>query len=170
MNAWMYARMIAMYGSCVCECYLFIMKSSINNLNNNTYSMQFCNIADHRIDCGIVDWKTVAISAILSISKLIEKPQQLSCATLLEKVVFNYIYLLKTTHSPNTGEIQIYRKKPPQRILGDPCRPRQVLIIRIWLDFMKTTCRLGFCLVSTFNGWHVSKAGQQKQWSDATKR
>ncbi len=48
---------------------------------------------------------------------LIEKPQ-LSCATLLEKVALNYLF--KTTHSPSTGEIQIYRKKPPQRILRWP--------------------------------------------------
>ncbi len=57
----------------------------------------------------------------------------------------------QTTHSPSIGKIQIYRKNPPQRIL------RQVLIIRIWLDFMKTTCRLGFCLVSTFNDFTSEK-------------
>ncbi len=50
-------------------------------------------------------------------SAIIEKPQ-LSCATLLEKVALNYLF--KTTHSPSTGEIQIYRKKLPQRILRWP--------------------------------------------------
>jgi hypothetical protein len=44
--------------------------------------------------------------------RLIEKPQ-LSCTTLLEKVALNYLF--KTTHSPSTGEIQIYRKKPPPK-------------------------------------------------------
>jgi hypothetical protein len=33
----------------------------------------------------------LSITAILTISRLIEKPQ-LSCATLLEEVVFNYFY------------------------------------------------------------------------------
>jgi hypothetical protein len=50
----------------------------------------------------------LAIAAILAISGLIEKPQ-LSCATLLEKVVLNYIY--SKLRSANYREIQIYRKK-----------------------------------------------------------
>jgi hypothetical protein len=56
----------------------------------------------------------LAIAAILAISGLIEKPQ-LSCATLLEKVVLNSIY--SKQRSAKYHEIQKYRTKPPQRIL-----------------------------------------------------
>jgi hypothetical protein len=28
-----------------------------------------------------------------------------------------------------------------------------VYIVRIWLIILRTTCRLGFCPVYTFNGW-----------------
>jgi hypothetical protein len=33
------------------------------------------------------------------------------------------------------NKIQIYRNKPPNKSQDDPCRPRKVIIVRIWLDF-----------------------------------
>jgi hypothetical protein len=46
-------------------------------------------------------------------------------------------YLFKTMNSPSTGEIQIYRKKPPQRIFRWPLPSKEgtYSIIPIWLDF-----------------------------------
>jgi hypothetical protein len=74
-----------------------------------------------------------SIAAILQLPSFLQP--QLSYATLLEKVVLNYISSKLST--AQYCKIQIYRKKPPQRILGDPCRLTQVLMICIWLDFYK---------------------------------
>jgi hypothetical protein len=49
--------------------------------------------------------------------------------------MIQYMIFIQNYAQPSTGKIQIYRKKPPQRILGEPCRLRQVLMIRIWLHF-----------------------------------
>jgi hypothetical protein len=37
--------------------------------------------------------------------------------------------------TPPQITVPIYRNKSPQKISVDPCRLRQVIIIRIWLDF-----------------------------------
>ncbi len=43
------------------------------------------------------------------------------------------VYMYKVNMSQIT--VPMYRNKSPQKISVDPCRLRQVIITRIWLDF-----------------------------------
>jgi hypothetical protein len=60
----------------------------------------------------------LAIAAILAISGLVEK-SQLSCATLLEKVVVNYIYS-KLRTAPLLAKFKYTERNHPKEYYGGP--------------------------------------------------
>ncbi len=81
-------------------------------------------------------------------ANFVTKPQQYDVHMYI--CIHVYVHTLSTKmYNPRE---RIWHKENTQ---ADTFVPICVHIVRIWLVSLRTTCRLGFCLVYTFNGLHI---------------